>query len=571
MFSTVLIANRGEIACRIADACRAIDVRSVAVHSAEDAGARHVRVADASVELQTNSSGRTPYLDVEAFLEAAAVVGADAVHPGYGFLAENADFARAVVGAGLVWVGPPAEVIERLGDKELARAAAEAAGLPDGPGSGGAIWAAADVLRLADQAGWPIVVKAAHGGGGRGMRVIAGPGDVETALDAAAREATSAFGDATLLAERYLSGGRHVEVQVIADTHGHTVAVGTRDCSVQRRHQKLVEEAPASVPSDLNDRLATQAETLLRDVGYIGAGTVEFLVAEAGHYFLEVNTRIQVEHPVTEVVSGVDLVVEQLRIAAGEHLSIKGRPRPRGHAIEVRVNAEDPFRGFVPASGMLALVDFGSSPALRLDTGYESGDKVPSRFDSLLAKVVVHGSDRAQARRAARHVLRGVRIEGLPTTIPAALAVIGHDDFVADRHDTQWFETAIEPGLATTDPVDEDRSLVHFGRTTVQIVHPRSSHLLRPVRADRRSTDHGAAYDRSGVVVSPMVGTVLEVAVKEGERVDEGQPLATIEAMKMENVVRAPVAGRVRAVHVSAMTEVRPGSALVSIEAELEG
>ena len=440
MVTRVLVANRGEIAVRVIRACHQIGAAAVVVHSEPDAGSMAVELADDAVGL----GGATPaetYLDIDRVVDAARSSGCDAVHPGYGFLAENAAFAAAVVGAGITWIGPSAEVIALMGDKLAARRTAEDAGVPIVPGVTVASDDADAVAALGDELGWPIAVKAVHGGGGRGMRVIERRGDVPDAIDAARRESQAAFGRPDVYVERYLARPRHVEVQVVADHHGGLVVVGDRDCSIQRRYQKLVEEAPApSLPESVRAALARASIQLVRAVGYTNAGTIEFLVEDDSVYFLEMNTRIQVEHPVTELVTGVDLVVEQLRIARGEALSFGASDvEPRGHAIEVRINAEDTADArFVPTPGVLARLDLPSGPRVRVDTGFRTGDVVAPFYDNLLAKIAVWGADREQARLAMLQALDELRVTGVPTTAPAARAVLEHPDFVAVRHSTRW-------------------------------------------------------------------------------------------------------------------------------------
>jgi acetyl-CoA/propionyl-CoA carboxylase biotin carboxyl carrier protein len=564
----ILVANRGEIAVRVIAACRALGVTSVAVHSRRDAGALHVEAADESVALAEDGA-TTPYLDVEAIVDAARTSGADAVHPGYGFLAESAALAQAVLDAGLVWIGPRPRTIADLGDKREARLLAVAAGLPVVPGSDGVIGSHQDVVDLGEAGGWPVVVKAAFGGGGRGMRVVHSPDDAEAMVAAAQRESQKAFGDDALLAERFVVDARHVEVQVVADTHGTVVAIGDRECSVQRRHQKLVEEAPASnVPDAVRAALADESVLLFRHVGYEGAGTVEFLVVGDEHFFLEVNTRIQVEHPVTEAVTGVDLVAEQIRVAAGERLSVDQTPVPRGHAVEVRLNAEDPFRGFVPASGRLETLQVPAQVGLRVDSGYRSGDVVPPDFDSLVAKVIVHAADRDQALRRLAAVLRTVDVRGLPTTLPALADVVGHPDFVAGDVHTAWFEEVVEPELDLDDPRAHARAddLVDVAGAVVRLVAlplpDGTARALRPRRSDTGAGDRGRA---DGVVRSPMIGVVLAVHAEPGTVVTRGDALLTVEAMKMENLVRSDVDGTVETVEVAVTDSVAAGQVLVRV------
>jgi acetyl-CoA/propionyl-CoA carboxylase biotin carboxyl carrier protein len=431
MLTTVLVANRGEIAARIVRTCAELGIRSVAVFSDADAKALQVRLADDAVRLP-GVTARETYLDADRILAAAASSGVDAVHPGYGFLSESPSFAAAVESAGLTFVGPSAEVIEALGDKVSARELATAEGVPVIPGIDLAGDEVECLRRFGDDHGWPLLIKPTRGGGGVGMRAVTSRHDLAAAVEATRAEAYTAFGDRGVYAERYLTSPRHIEVQVLGDRHGRIVALGDRDCSVQRRHQKLVEEAPAlGLDAALRDGLVDASRRLARRVGYVGAGTVEFLVQDGTFYFLEMNTRIQVEHTVTEAVFGVDLVREQLLVAGGEPLSIGGDPEPRGHAIECRINGEDPARGFLPAPGTVERLTVPWRHGVRLDTGYEAGDEVPAHYDSLLAKLIVWGPTREIALRRVRGVLADVEIGGIASTLPALSAIVGHPDFVA--------------------------------------------------------------------------------------------------------------------------------------------
>jgi len=565
----LLIANRGEIAARVVRTCRLMNIRSVAVFADDDRDALYVGLADEAVALRSDG-GTLPYLDIEAVLTAARESGADSVHPGYGFLSESPAFAQAVMDAGLHWVGPDPTTIALLGDKREARRAALAAGLSVVPGLHDGVVGTEDVVSFGRDHGWPIVVKAAHGGGGRGLRVIPVEVDAASLVASAQRESQAAFGSDALLVERFVDDGRHIEVQVLGDRRGNVLAIGDRECSVQRRHQKLVEEAPATaIEAGLRARLAEEAVRLMREVGYVGAGTVEFLVSAKDAYFLEVNTRLQVEHPVTEAVYGVDLVAEQLRIAAGEAISMTAAPIARGHAIEVRVAAEDPHHGFVPESGALDEFFVPELPGIRVDAGYRAGDVVPARYDSLLAKVIIHRTDREQARRGIVEALRATTIGGLPSTTPALLAVLEHPDFGAQQVSTEWFERSVEPWLrsgtggAAEGYDDTGVVVVSGGVVRLPQVIDRAAYR-RPTRREPTVATTGLSEDNDEVL-APMNGTVVAVHVQEGDALSPGNPLVTIEAMKMENVVRAASRRVVAALDVSAGDEIRRGDRLIRL------
>jgi acetyl-CoA/propionyl-CoA carboxylase biotin carboxyl carrier protein len=599
VFSSVLVANRGEIAVRIVRTCRELGIRAVAVHSEPDADALHVRLADEAAPLQGTSAAET-YLDVELIVKAAVDHGCDAVHPGYGFLAENAALAEALHAAGIAFVGPPPSAIAVMGEKVAARAVARRADVPQVPGTQGAVDSADEVLEFGAEHGYPLLIKASYGGGGRGMRTVDGPEQVAEALAAAQREARGAFGRADVYVERYLPAARHVEVQIFADQVGNTVWLGDRDCSVQRRHQKVVEEAPAPGLSDgLRRRMGEASVRLAQAVGYEGAGTVEFLVEveRDAFYFLEMNTRIQVEHPVTEEVLGLDLIAEQLSVASGEPLSIRtSGPSPRGHAIEVRLNAEDVSGGeFRPSPGPVHVLDVPDRPGVRLDAGYESGDVVPPYYDSLIGKLIVWAPTRDHAIRRMLQTLDGLVVSGVPTTAPAARAVLEHPDFQAARINTLWLETTVDlselhsaapaegPGPGGEPAADEaaDRQDVwvagrryvipylggHVG-SPVAAVGPAGTATRSPRQrsAGGGRRDPRAATRGSGTVTSPMQGTVVAVEVAEGQTVVVGELLVVMEAMKMENPVRATVAGTVRALSVTVGQVVPAGTVLVEIE-----
>ncbi len=567
MIRKVLIANRGEIAVRIARACADYGVRSIAVYADDDADALHVRRADEAWALEGRRPAET-YLDIDKLLDVAKRSGADAVHPGYGFLSERAEFARAVIEAGLAWIGPPPEAIEALGDKVAARRIAQAVGAPLVAGTEGPVASGAEALAFAEAHGLPIAIKAAFGGGGRGLKVAWRLDEVAELYESAVREATAAFGRGECFIEQFLDRPRHIEAQVIADTHGRVVVLGDRDCSLQRRNQKLVEEAPAPFLSDEQRvRIHQAARDICARAGYVGAGTVEFLLARDGRIsFLEVNTRLQVEHPVTEETSGLDLVVEQLRVADGLPLSIESTPAPRGHSLEFRINAEDPGRGYLPTPGLVALFVPPSGPGVRIDSGVESGSRVPGVFDSLLAKLIVSGATREQALARARRALREFEIDGVASVLPFHRAVVDQADFIGQQGfgvHTRWIETEFSVDLA-----DAPRPLAQDGvpirRTFIEIDGRRVS-LGLPADmpgagaalaaglatggevsdAGEWSQDGAPQADR-GVVTAPITGTLLSWQVQAGATVEEGQVLAVMEAMKMEAQVLAPIAGVLR-------------------------
>jgi acetyl-CoA/propionyl-CoA carboxylase, biotin carboxylase, biotin carboxyl carrier protein len=567
---TVLVANRGEVAVRIIRACRELGLRSVAVFSDADAGALHVRMADEAHRIGP-APARSSYLDVDALLGAAKASGADAVHPGYGMLAEDAGFAAAVDGAGLVFVGPPAAVVARMGDKVAAREVAVACGVPVPPGSPGPVDPAdlPAVIALAGEIGYPVVVKASFGGGGRGIRVVDGPAALADAVAAAAREAGAAFGRSEVHLERYLDRARHVEVQVLGDTHGTVVHLGDRDCSVQRRHQKLIEEAPApGLDPALRESMADAALRIARHVGYVGAGTVEFLVQPGTFVFLEMNTRLQVEHGVTELVTGVDLVVAQLRIAGGEPLWFNGAGA-RGHAIEARIAAEDPWVGFRPSPGRVTALQLPQGPGVRNDAGLAAGDAVPAEYDSMFAKVLAHGSDRDSARRRLIGALDELRVGGVPTTAPYLRAVLASESFSAGTHDTGWVEREWPPDPAARPATAAPRRAVRrvriaTDRGSVEVdVHGRAESRRSATVVSRGHA--AAAPTQDGRPIAPMDATVVEIRVAVGDTVAAGDVLAVLEAMKMEMPIRSGTSGTVTAVHTAPGASVTAGSTLVSL------
>jgi acetyl-CoA/propionyl-CoA carboxylase, biotin carboxylase, biotin carboxyl carrier protein len=560
-FRSVLVANRGEIAVRVLRGCRELGLVGIAVHSDPDAGALHVREADRAVAIGGSAVAES-YLDQGKLLAAAAEAGAEAVHPGYGLLSEHAGFARAVARAGLTWVGPPPEAIAQMGDKLAARRAVLAAGVEPVPGTTDPVADPAEVVAFGEAHGWPVAVKAAAGGGGRGIRVVAGPGEAADALAAASREALAAFGDGACYLERFFPRPRHVEVQVLADTHGGIVHLGERDCSVQRRHQKLVEEAPSpGLPGELAQRLRTWAVAVAKACGYVGAGTVEFLwdPASGGAWFLEMNTRIQVEHPITELVTGVDIVAAQLRVAAGEPLGLtQDQVRLAGHAVECRINAEDPARGFLPTPGTITRLRWPGGPGVRVDAGYESGDTVPAFYDDLLGKLVAWAPDRDQAIARLRAALGDLAIEGVASTAPALARVLDAGDFRAGTHWTTWLEEALDLGGIVPAAVPEPDADFQVA------IGPRSW----PVRLYRhRPRGAAGAAEGGGLVASPLAGTLVKVEVAAGQRVAEGELLAVVEAMKMETPLLAPFSGKVVGVRCAAGGPVAAGQVVVELEA----
>ncbi len=595
--SKVLIANRGEIAVRVSRACRDAGITSVAVYADPDRDALHVRLADEAYALDGETSAQT-YLVVDKLLDVARRAGADAVHPGYGFLAENADFARAAIEAGLVWVGPPPGAIEALGDKVRARHIAQAVGAPLVAGTPDPVSGVAEVVAFAEQHGLPVAIKAAFGGGGRGLKVARTLDEIPNQYDSAVREAVAAFGRGECFVERYLDRPRHVETQCLADQHGSVVVVSTRDCSLQRRHQKLVEEAPAPfLSAEQEAELRRSSKALLAAAGYVGAGTCEFLVGQDGTVsFLEVNTRLQVEHPVTEEVTGIDLVQEMFRIAAGEPLGYDDPP-VRGHSIEFRVNGEDPARNFMPTPGPVHVFRAPSGPGVRVDSGVEAGSVVGGNFDSLLAKLIVTGADRRQALARSRRALDEFEVEGLATVLPFHRAVTADEAFAPTdptqpfRVHTRWIETEWEglppsegqqvAGSAAAQPEDaleRERVVVEVGGKRLEVVLPAGlggfaggaagGPAVRPVRRPARRTSSGAgsAAASGDALASPMQGTIVKVAVEEGQQVGPGDVIVVLEAMKMEQPLTAHKAGTVSGLNAEVGATVTSGAVLCEIK-----
>jgi acetyl-CoA/propionyl-CoA carboxylase biotin carboxyl carrier protein len=521
-------------------------------------------LADEAIALVGNTAGES-YLDTAQILAAMQASGAEAVHPGYGFLSENAAFARAVTEAGFIFVGPPPAAIEMMGDKLSSRLAAEKAAVAVVPGTTVALADAADVIAFGEAHGWPVAVKAAFGGGGRGIRVVASAAEAEDAFASAAFEAEQGFGHAECYVERYLTWPRHIEMQVFSDAHGHHVWLGERECSVQRRHQKLVEETPApAFGDDVRREMGEAAVRVAEVAGYVGAGTVEFLYEDGDFFFLEMNTRLQVEHPVTEMVTGLDLVAEQIRVADGQPLSFTQESvERRGHAIEVLINAEDPSGGrFIPSPGTISALTVPGGEGVRWDGGYEAGDAVSPYYDNLIGKLVVWAGDRPAAIAGLRAALREMRLAGVPTTIPAHQVILAHPDFVEARHSTVWVEQRLELPEVLVQDTGRSQEVRVLGRW---YTIPRPGAETRPPQ--QRSERSGAASGGgSGTVTSPMQGTVTRVLVEVGETVEAGQGVCAVEAMKMESVLRSGIAGRVAEVRAEPGQSVPAGEVLVVVE-----
>lgn len=580
----VLIANRGEIAVRVARACRDAGLESVAIYAEPDRDALHVTVADEAYALGGTTAAES-YLVVEKILTAAKESGADAVHPGYGFLSENADFAQAVIDAGLTWIGPPPDAIRSLGDKVAARHIAQRAGAPLVAGTPDPVENSDEVVAFAKEHGLPIAIKAAFGGGGRGLKVARELADVAELYDSAVREAVAAFGRGECFVERYLDQPRHVETQVLADTHGNVVVVSTRDCSLQRRHQKLVEEAPAPFLTDAQvAELYASSKAIFKEAGYVGAGTCEFLIGQDGMIsFLEVNTRLQVEHPVSEEVSGIDLVREQFRIADGEALGYSD-PELRGHSFEFRINGEDPGRNFLPAPGALTTWEPPSGPGVRVDSGFRLGDVVGGNFDSLLAKIIVTGRDRQQALERSRRALAEFQVDGIATALTFHRVVVSDADFApadpleAFKVHTRWIETEFDntippyAGAATelAEAAPRQSVVVEVGGKRLEVSLPGDMAIGGgdPAKkaAPKRSRGKKAGAAASGdAVATPMQGTVVKIAVEEGQHVQAGELIVVLEAMKMEQPLNAHRAGTVTGLNAEAGVTVSTGTVICEI------
>ena len=585
MLQKILIANRGEIAVRVIRAARELGIPTVAVYSELDRDALHVRLADEAYALGGQTAAES-YLNTEAILDAIRQSGADGVHPGYGFFSENADFARAITEMGVAFIGPPAEAIDEMGDKVSSRLAAQRGGAPIVPGTTEFASGPDDIRAFGESNGWPVAIKAAFGGGGRGMKIVQSAAEVDDAMASAQREAKSFFGRDEVYVERYLTWPRHIEVQLVGDTHGNVVWVSTRDCSAQRRHQKLIEEAPApALPDGVEDAMGEAAVKAAKAVGYHNAGTVEFIYQDCEFFFLEMNTRLQVEHPVTEMITGIDLVEWQIRVASGEELPMtqdEVLALRRGHSIEVRINAEDPAGGkFLPSPGPITKLTTPDGFGVRFDSGYEAGDEISQFYDNLVGKLIVWAKDRPTAIARTIRALEEMRVEGVATTIPADLAILRHPDFAAVEHSTKWVENNLDlsdvggapagpPGDAASEGDDDKPELVQR-RTTVEVNGKRFDVTMwvpdapvvvagggTPAKKARRSSASSAGGGAlgSGDVTVPMQGTIVKVLVEVGQEVEVGQGIVVLEAMKMENQINAEKAGTV------AEIKVEPGSAV---------
>ena len=580
--SKVLVANRGEIAVRVIRACRDEGITSVAVYAEPDVDAPFAALADEAFALGGTTAAES-YLDMDKIIDAAEKSGADAIHPGYGFLSENAEFAQKVIDAGLTWIGPSPEAIAALGDKVTARHIAEAADAPMAPGTKNPVADADEVVAFADEHGLPVAIKAAYGGGGRGMKVAYTREEIPELFESATREATAAFGRGECFAERYLDKARHVEAQVLADQHGNVVVVGTRDCSLQRRFQKLIEEAPAPFLTDeQRERIHASAKAICREAGYFGAGTVEYLVGSDGLIsFLEVNTRLQVEHPVTEATTGIDLVREQFRIARGEQLLIDEDPTPHGHAIEFRINGEDAAANFMPAPGTVVAYAEPAGPGVRVDSGVRAGSVIGGQFDSMLAKLIITGATRKQAIERARRALGEYVVAGFPTVIPFHQAILDNPAFVgtADGFDvyTRWIEEEWDgalPSAASSEAATESDAdqpgrrtfAVEVDGRRIEVALPEELVAAGPAKRKPKKRRANKAAVSGDAVAAPMQGSVIKVNVAEGDEVAEGDVLVVLEAMKMENPVKAHKAGTVTGLSVEAGAQVNKAAVLMELK-----
>ena len=580
----ILIANRGEIAVRVIRAAREMGIQTVAVYSELDRNALHVRLADEAYALGGQTAAES-YLNTEAIVSAITESGADAVHPGYGFFSENADFARAITAMGVAWIGPPPEAIDEMGDKVSSRIAAQRGGAPIVPGTTEFAQGPDEIRAFGNEFGWPVCIKAAFGGGGRGMKVVESADEVDDAMASAQREAKAFFGRDEVYVERYLTWPRHVEVQLVGDTQGNVVWVSTRDCSAQRRHQKLIEEAPApGLPDGVEEAMGEAAVKAAKAVGYHNAGTVEFIYQEGEFFFLEMNTRLQVEHPVTEEITGIDLVEWQIRVASGEALPMTQEEvivRRDGAAIEVRINAEDPAAGkFLPSPGPIESLKTPSGFGVRFDTGYESGDEISQYYDNLVGKLIVWGRDRPTAIARTITALEEMEVKGVSTTIPADLAILRHSDFADVTHSTKWVEQTLDLSEVSSDPSAEpaeDAEPLVERKTTVEVNGKRFDVKMwvtetvgvaaaPSAKKPRRAAGGGAGGGGgNGTITVPMQGTIVKIEVEVGQAVEAGQSLLVLEAMKMENQINSDVSGTVAEIKVSAGDTVGGGDTVMVI------
>jgi acetyl-CoA/propionyl-CoA carboxylase biotin carboxyl carrier protein len=584
----ILIANRGEIAVRVIRACQEMGIATVAVYSDLDRDSLHVRLADEAYALGGTTAAES-YLNTEVILDVIERSGADGVHPGYGFFSENTDFARAITDRGVTFIGPPPGAIEVMGDKVSSRIAAQAAGVSGVPGTTEFLNDASEVIAFGEEFGWPIAIKAAYGGGGRGMRVVRSADEAAEAFDSARSEALKGFGRDECYVERYLTWPRHIEMQIIGDMHGNCVWVAERDCSAQRRHQKLIEESPApTFPAEVRQAMGEAAVKVAKACGYYNAGTVEFLFQDGEFFFLEMNTRLQVEHPVTEMVSGLDLVAEQIRVASGLPLSFtQDSISLSGHAIEVRINAENPAEGkFLPSPGDISTLVPPAGFGTRWDGGYESGDTVSQYYDNLVGKLICWGEDRPTAIARTLRALREFRIEGIATTIPADIAILEHPDFAAATHSTKWVEDTLDLTGVSSTPIATDADAepkvqrdvdveVNGKRFAVKVFVPQSqagavvaggaaTGAAKPRRGSAGGS--GGAGGGSGAVTVPMQGTIVKILVEVGQEIEAGATVCVLEAMKMENNIAAEKAGTVKEIKVSTGDSVGAGDVVVVIE-----
>jgi acetyl-CoA/propionyl-CoA carboxylase biotin carboxyl carrier protein len=583
----ILIANRGEIAVRVIRAAREMGIATVAVYSELDRNALHVRLADEAYALGGQTAAES-YLNTEAILKAIKDSGADGVHPGYGFFSENPDFARAITAMGVAFIGPPPEAIDEMGDKVSSRKAALRGGAPIVPGTTEFCTSAQEIIDFGREFGWPIAIKAAFGGGGRGMKVVQAESEVQEAMDSAQREAKNFFGRDEIYVERYLTWPRHIEVQLVGDKQGNVVWISTRDCSAQRRHQKLIEEAPApGLPDGVEEAMGAAAVKAAKAVGYYNAGTVEFIYQDGDFFFLEMNTRLQVEHPVSEVITGIDLVEWQIRVASGEPLPMtqeEVRAAQRGAAIEIRINAENPAGGkFLPSPGPITKLVAPDGFGVRFDGGYESGDEISQYYDNLVGKVIVWGKDRPTAIARTIRALKEMVVEGIATTIPADIAILEHPDFAAVTHSTKWVEEVLDLSGIDVSPVapaaDGDAPLVQRQTTVevngrrfdVKLWVPESAGVAAAGPAKKKtaraaSGSGGGAGGGSGQIAVPMQGTIVKVLVEVGQAVEAGQSVVVLEAMKMENQIEADKSGTIKAINVKTGDTVGAGDVVVVIE-----